>query len=221
MAAHPLAREADLVVEELGEELLVFDRRRQRAHSLNPVAARVWRACNGARSPERIAEHCGLDRDAVGLALEALADIELLQAPLTAGDDASPAVSRRQMLRRAAVTGVGIGIAIPVIRSINAPTAQAATSTCKGRGQACPNFSSCCAGLSCGSAAVCCPSRGSSCPGGKNASCCGGAVCHAGGVCFGVSCQATGSSCSGTNQCCFGLTCKPNAANSSLSCQAT
>ncbi len=84
----------------------------------------MWRACNGARTPEQIAEYCGLDRDAVGLALEALADIELLQAPLTAGEDGSPRVSRRQMLRRAALTGVGVGIALPVIRSINAPTAR-------------------------------------------------------------------------------------------------
>ncbi len=130
MAARPLAREADLVVEELGEELLVFDRQRQRAHSLNPVAASVWRACNGARTPEQIAEYCGLDRDAVGLALEALADIELLQAPLhsrrgrvAAGlapsDAASGGADRGGYRHRA--TGDPL---------INAPTARAASSTC-------------------------------------------------------------------------------------------
>jgi hypothetical protein len=47
-ARRPLARSAGLLVEPIGDELLVFDSERKVAHSLNDVAARVWRACDGA-----------------------------------------------------------------------------------------------------------------------------------------------------------------------------
>ena len=43
----PLARSEELVIEELGDELLVYDERTQRAHCLSATAARVWRACDG------------------------------------------------------------------------------------------------------------------------------------------------------------------------------
>ena len=43
----PLARSEGLVVEEVGDELLVADPLSSRAHSLNAFAARVWQACDG------------------------------------------------------------------------------------------------------------------------------------------------------------------------------
>jgi len=51
----PLARSADLIVDSVGDELLVYDSVSHRAHSLNSVGAAVWRACDGtgivSRSP--------------------------------------------------------------------------------------------------------------------------------------------------------------------------
>jgi hypothetical protein len=118
----PLARSDDLVVEPLGEELLVFDSKTNRAHSLNAAAASVWRACDGARDVDALAQYCELDPVAVELALDSLRKCELLI------DFQGPRVSRRQALRKAAVVGAGIGVALPVIRSIYAPSAYAATS---------------------------------------------------------------------------------------------
>lgn len=118
----PLARSADLVVEPLGEELLVFDSKTNRAHSLNAAAASVWRACDGARDADALAQYCELDPIAVQLALDSLGKCQLLV------DFEGPHVSRRQALRRAAVVGAGISVALPVIRSITAPSAYAAGS---------------------------------------------------------------------------------------------
>ena len=122
MMIQPLARSADLVVEPLGDELLVFDSKTNRAHSLNAAAASVWRACDGARDVDALAQYCELDPIAVELALDSLRNCELLI------DFEGPHVSRRQALRRAAVVGAGISVALPVIRSITAPSAYAAGS---------------------------------------------------------------------------------------------
>jgi hypothetical protein len=125
MAKHPRVRETDLVTQALGDELLVFDSAANRAHSLNATATAVWRACDGTRSPREIAERCQLDPLAVELALHDLADAKLLA-------DYTPAaerVSRRSVIRRLALTGASLGVALPVIRSIVAPSAALAGST--------------------------------------------------------------------------------------------
>jgi hypothetical protein len=125
----PLARQERLVSEQIGDELLVYDRERQTAHSLNHVAATVWNACDGTRDQQAIAHVCNLDPDTVALTLSELAAINLLdgyRAPATG-------ISRRHMLRRAALTGAGIGLTLPVIRSVVAPgTASAFASICGG-----------------------------------------------------------------------------------------
>ncbi len=43
----PRARKKELVLQELPDELLVYDLENQRAHCLNKTAALVWRHCDG------------------------------------------------------------------------------------------------------------------------------------------------------------------------------
>src|SRR5581483_8256515 len=45
----PLARSEGLLVESIGDELLVYDEQRRVAHSLNETVTLVWRACDGSR----------------------------------------------------------------------------------------------------------------------------------------------------------------------------
>jgi hypothetical protein len=68
----PLARDQGLVVDSIGDELLVYDTECGRAHSLNVVAAAVWRACDGQRDVGQLAEFTGFDVSAVELALNNL-----------------------------------------------------------------------------------------------------------------------------------------------------
>ncbi len=130
----PNARRDGVLVEALDEELLVFDSERQCAHSLNACAAKVWEACDGSRSVSELAEECQEDESTVLMALARLRDVHLLdqtEVQLPAGSPEREGVSRRMMLRKSVVAGAGVGLAIPVIRSITAPSIAMASS---GRG---------------------------------------------------------------------------------------
>jgi hypothetical protein len=118
----PKAREQSLLVEPVDGELIILDEERNQAHLLNPIAAEVWRACDGRRDIPALQAHCALDQDVVQLALDGLRSRHLLEA---SGPDG---VSRRAMLRRSAIVGAGLGVAIPIIRSITVPTPAMATS---------------------------------------------------------------------------------------------
>ena len=123
----PQARKADLIIEELSEETLVYDLLSHQAHSLNPSSAVVWRHCNGASTVKHVASilsrqfETEVSEDLVRLALQKLASAGLLEAPVIAE------ISRRQALRKLAIAG-GFTLALPAIHSIIAPMpAQAQT----------------------------------------------------------------------------------------------
>ena len=52
----PLARKEGLVIQELPDEVLVYDLDRDRAHCLNQTAAFVWQRCDGRTSTVEIAD---------------------------------------------------------------------------------------------------------------------------------------------------------------------
>jgi hypothetical protein len=179
MSKGPRARSADLIVDNIGDELLVYDIESSRAHSLNNVGAAVWRACDGTRSAEQIAAHTGLDPSAVELALDNLSDVELISGHERTG------ISRRTALRRITVGAAGLAVALPVIRSITAPTAAMALSTtCTVAGDTC-NLSTlaCCSGSFCDGSSKCHVgsgvSRSQPCRG-NNSYCRYGSVCSSG-----------------------------------------
>lgn len=122
----PLARHEDLLVEELPEELLVYDLKSFRAHCLNRAAAIVWRACDGRTTVEEMARRVGekleipQDDTVVRLALAQLRKARLMETPLARDE---PRVSRRDVLRR-----LGIAAALlPLVHTIVAPDAMAAS----------------------------------------------------------------------------------------------
>ena len=43
----PIAWQEQLIIEEILDETIIYDLRRNRAHSLNRTAAFVWRHCDG------------------------------------------------------------------------------------------------------------------------------------------------------------------------------
>src|SRR5438445_8663972 len=135
----PLARKDRLVVHELEDEVLVYDLERHHAHSLNRVAARVWRHCDGKTSVADLTallqQETGVptNEELVWLALNRLGRAHLLhKRPSLPAGVSSPA--RRALLRTAAMAG---GLAL--VTSIVAPKAIAALSL----GVLCINDSSC------------------------------------------------------------------------------
>ncbi len=49
----PTQRKAELVIQELNGEVLIYDLGRNKAFSLNETSALVWQACNGEKN-ERV-----------------------------------------------------------------------------------------------------------------------------------------------------------------------
>jgi hypothetical protein len=122
----PLARSDDLIIEELGDEILIFDTDTDRAHSLTAEAAKVWRSCDGRTSPEELVASLGLDSDTVARALDELSRCDLLEQPPTLAP-VREGSTRREMTIKLAKVGAAAAAA-PLIVSVAAPApAMAAT----------------------------------------------------------------------------------------------
>jgi hypothetical protein len=152
----PQLRTHGLVVDDLPDEVLVYDLNNHQAHCLNRSAALVWRSCDGRSSPGEIARRLTAELDAPfseDLVLVALNQLEnqqlLMRAPALPSQFA--VLSRRQMVRR---LGLATAIAVPLVTSIVAPTAVQA-STCTPSGQPCSMTVLCCSVLGCAPGGIC------------------------------------------------------------------
>jgi hypothetical protein len=134
--AHTFSSRRDgLVVEELGAELLIYDRRTDVAHCLGDVAAVTWRAFEDGATVDHAAGRIlasGLAssleeaRTLAGTAVAELEERDLLERQETSGF-ISERVPRRQALRRMA--GVGMAAATgPLVLSVAVPSAWAGMS---------------------------------------------------------------------------------------------
>ena len=54
MEASPPTRSADVSLQRVGQEAILYDRRHGRAHVINDAAARIWDLCDGNASTEEI-----------------------------------------------------------------------------------------------------------------------------------------------------------------------
>ena len=117
----PKARESHLLIHQVEDEMVVYDRKRKRAHRLNEAAAKVWNLLDGERTVSEIAGDLDVDESVVALAVDHLTNAQLLESsePLS--------VSRRSALRTVA-TAAAIGVLLPVVTSIPAPLAAMAQS---------------------------------------------------------------------------------------------
>jgi hypothetical protein len=144
----PRARAEGLVVQELADEVLVYDLDRHLSHCLNHSAAFVWRHCNGRTSVRELATllqrefNLPEDEGVVRLALD-----HLQRAHLLRDWDSTPAAnaslsSRRALMRKLGLAG-GLSLLLPWVESIVTPAAASAAS-CKAKGTACVADADCC-----------------------------------------------------------------------------
>jgi len=152
----PKARDQDLIVAEVDDELVVYDKSRDRAHHLNPVASLVWRHCDGRTSVSELTAliqasfGATLDESATWLALRQLDRARLLAGPL-AVPDRYRGLTRRDALKGVASAGavaVGAAAAVSLVTSLNAPKPAYAAS-CATLGMPCSVTMPCCVGLTC------------------------------------------------------------------------
>jgi hypothetical protein len=124
------ARTERLIVEQVGDETVVYDLDTDMAHCLNPTSGAVWQACQGGASVQLIAAELGrasaISAEAVWAAIAQLRDAKLLDGPVVMPADLD-GLSRRALLKRLAVGGAVVA-AVPVVTSILAPTPAAAVS---------------------------------------------------------------------------------------------
>jgi hypothetical protein len=120
----PLARTTGLVVRQLPDELVVYDKESHQAHCLNRTAAVVFLHADGRRTLKEIAALVGpgAGRETVQAALDQLAAAGLLE-----GAPAEPAPTRREVRRRG---GVGAAVLAPIVASLLVPTPAEAAATC-------------------------------------------------------------------------------------------
>ena len=145
----PAARSEGIICKQIDGELLIYDLDRNKAHCLNSTAAFVWQHCDGQTSLTELAR-------AVSTALQTPYGEAVIEMALTQlGRDhllcETPEEVVADLSRRALVRRLGLGaVLLPLITTITAPTALAATSTCVPSGGACTDVGPpCCGATSC------------------------------------------------------------------------
>ena len=142
----PQARSNGIVVEELADEVLIYDLNRDRAHCLNQTAANVWKLCDGKSSPAEIASRLGAElepaaaQEVVWAAVEQLSRAGLLEKKLKRP---TADISRRDVMKKLALAAA---IGVPVVTSVVAPKAIHAA-TCRPSGDMCGSSAQCCSGV--------------------------------------------------------------------------
>ncbi len=121
----PQARNEGLLVQEVGEELVIHDQERRKAHRLNPTAALVWRHCDGQRSVADLAKllqrklNAPADEELVRLTLALLGKARLLRK----ASEQPPwdiSLSRRRLLITLGKSGM-LAFLLPVVNSVGLP----------------------------------------------------------------------------------------------------
>src|SRR5262249_21898324 len=153
----PCARKAGLVVQEMPEEVLVYDLDTNKAHCLNRSAAFVWRSCDGKTSISDIARlfetQTGdkVSDDFVWLAIDQLNENALLESEVKS---AFAGRSRREVIKKIGLASV---VAIPIVASLVAPKSAMALASC-----GCVSSPDCltqpgCPAMTCNISGICAP----------------------------------------------------------------
>ena len=124
----PRARQDGLLEETVGEELLVYDQNSHTAHCLSPIAASVWRHCDGERDVSELAVLAGASESLVADALYELREKNLLDAEpeLTPGTGASE--TRREAIVRFTRYGAAAAAGSMIVSATAATPAMASSS---------------------------------------------------------------------------------------------
>jgi hypothetical protein len=123
----PRARKDGLLEETVGEELLLYDQESHAAHCLSPVAACVWRHCDGEHDLTGLAQLVGASEDLVAEALHELREKDLLVAEPELMQSTIPGVSRREAIGRVARYGAAAAAGSMIVSATAATPAMASS----------------------------------------------------------------------------------------------
>lgn len=158
MSQNPLARQNGLVIQEMPDEVLVYDLDANKAHCLNETAAFVWKSCDGKNSVADIVREFEsntggrVNEDFVWLAIDQLQENNLLAASV---ESRFAGQSRRDVLKK---IGLASMVALPVIASLVAPKSAMAAGSCACiNAAACVPQTMCPSTVNCNGSGVCAP----------------------------------------------------------------
>jgi hypothetical protein len=149
----PLLRTANLVVKELPQEILIYDLQKNKAFCLNETARLIMDQCDGKTSVDEAAGYlhrklkANVSEEMIWMVVEQLQNADFIEKDYEIPIQTTR-VTRRKILQSAAA----LGIALPMITSLVAPTAAHAQSSCLQIEEECnieASPSGCCTGLNC------------------------------------------------------------------------
>jgi hypothetical protein len=126
----PRARQDGLLEETVGEELLLYDQNSHTAHCLSPIAACVWRHCDGERDLAELAQLAGTSENLAADALHELREKDLLAAEPQLMPSTIPGESRREAIGRVARYGAAAATPFIVSAAVATPAMAASVATC-------------------------------------------------------------------------------------------
>lgn len=145
----PIAKTDNFVVQDLNDEVLIYDLASNKAFCLNQTSAIVYQACDGKTTFDELQKKSGFPQDLIHLTLAELEKQGFVELP------SEYFSTLNGMSRREAVKKVGLAtmIALPIITSVAAPSAATASSACIQGGKVCIRIdnsnSNCCDGFKC------------------------------------------------------------------------
>lgn len=145
----PKSRNHNIVVQELGKEILIYDLAVHKSFNLNETSSIIYNHCDGQTSFAELKRRYKFTDDLINFALDELQANALLQGERP---KCFAGMTRREVVRK---VGLASLIALPIVASLVAPSAaQAASATCIALNQMNCIFnnntqSNCCPGLRC------------------------------------------------------------------------
>jgi hypothetical protein len=136
MTNYPQNRKANIVVQDLENEILIYDLSINKAYCLNQTSALVFQFCDGNSSVAEISDAMSIklktlvSEDLVWLAIEGLKKDNLIENEAEVPNH-FVGLSRREVVKR---VGLASMVILPIISSIVAPSAANAQSGCVANG---------------------------------------------------------------------------------------
>jgi hypothetical protein len=137
----PKARTADIIEQEAGGDLLIYDLNNNKAYHLNETSKAVFSACNGATTFNDLKRRHKFTEDLIYFALDELEANNLIE---NYRGNHFGSLSRREIVKRVGLTCVA---ALPIVAGITAPSAAiAASGRLRANNQACTTDAQCASG---------------------------------------------------------------------------
>jgi hypothetical protein len=130
----PTAKTNNLVIQELGDEILIYDLETNKAYNLNETSGFVWQNCDGKKGISDLALELQkkakqpVKQEVVWLALNELKSEGLVSFEVEAPVELAK-LDRRQVIKKIGLTAM---VTLPLVTSLVAPTAAMAQSSGSG-----------------------------------------------------------------------------------------